>query len=329
MINSGIKQNNYNDIVLDIYNKSTYLNFVSFFNNIRKRRNIIYTFSPITKDIFKTNYFKINKCLKNEFGIFDKQSIKIEMIESFKSESDLSYILKTFTESEDKNLFILRFSEKDLDKMSSIHNIIDYSEKEYPKLKEKLIILIIHKQRLKREKKIRREDEQELISFFNDDYYQIFIDNLHGKENLDIFKILQNNSDIVAEQYIYNPEFIKSKIFMVINYLNCKILFETKEINKRNYISKLTELIINNKFLQDQIITNLKTQGKKFKNSIKDIFLSDTNEINDIDFIEVISSKLSITFCKFLLRIIYASLNDNILNCFLINKDINSLLKNQ
>ena len=328
MINSGIKQNNYNDIVLDIYNKSTYLNFVSFFNNIRKRRNIIYTFSPITKDIFKTNYFKINKCLKNEFGIFDKQSIKIEMIESFKSESDLSYILKTFTESEDKNLFILRFSEKDLDKMSSIHNIIDYSEKEYPKLKEKLIILIIHKQRLKREKKIRREDEQELISFFNDDYYQIFIDNLHGKENLDIFKILQNNSDIVAEQYIYNPEFIKSKIFMVINYLNCKILFETKEINKRNYISKLTELIINNKFLQDQIITNLKTQGKKFKNSIKDIFLSDTNEINDIDFIEVISSKLSITFCKFLLRIIYASLNDNILNCFLINKDINSLLKN-
>ena len=32
----------------------------------------------------------------------------------------------------------------------------------------------------------KKEEPPELISFFNDDYYQIFIDHLPGKENLNI-----------------------------------------------------------------------------------------------------------------------------------------------
>ena len=35
---------------------------------------------------------------------------------------------------------------------------------------------------------------------------------------------------------------------MVINYLNYKILFETKDVNRTNYAKKLIELILNNEF---------------------------------------------------------------------------------
>ena len=324
MVISGIKPQKYNDMVLDIYKETNHPNFVSFFKNIKKRKNIIYTFSKITKDIFKGIYLKENKDIKNKYGIFNKHSTTIEMIESIKSEEEFSFILNSI----DKNLLILKFTEKDLNKISSIHYVIDDFEKKYTNLKNKIIILIIHKQRrLKNNNNIQREDQTELISFFNDDYDQIFIDNLHGKEYLDISKVLQRNTDILENEYIYNPKFIQNNIFLVMNYLNYKIIYETKELNNNNYVSKITELILNNKFLQAQIIINLKQQGKSFKKSIKDVFLSDILEINDIDFIEVIITKLKINYCNSLLKIIYASLNDNILNPFIINKDINHILE--
>ena len=58
------------------------------------------------------------------------------MVESIKSESDLKLILKNFDESDDKNLLIIKLTEKDLNKISSIQFVIDNSENEFPKLKK-------------------------------------------------------------------------------------------------------------------------------------------------------------------------------------------------
>ena len=329
MVNSGVKPENYNEMVLDIYNSSNMPNFVSYLKNIKQRKSIIYTFSKITEDIFKEQYLDENANIENEFGKFNKQSTIVEMIESIKSEKGLEFLLKSLNDSDDKNLLILKFTERDLNKISSIHYFINDFEKKNPNLLKKLIILTVHKQRvLKNNKYSRKFDSAELVSFFEDDYYQIFIDNLLGKENLDIFKIIQQNNDLVAEEYIYNPAFIENKIFMVVNYLKYKIIFETKDLNQRNYTTKLTEMILNNEYIQEKIIINLKKQKKSVKNTIKDVFLSDTLEMNDVDFIEVLSTKLSIAFSQCLLNIIYSSLNDNILNPFIINKDIDSLMKN-
>ena len=49
-----------------------------------------------------------------------------------------------------KNLLILKFTEKDLNKISSIHYVIDDFEKKYPNLKNKIIILIIYKKKIKK-----------------------------------------------------------------------------------------------------------------------------------------------------------------------------------
>ena len=319
MANSGINQKDYNDMVIDIYKKSNHPNFISFFKSIKKRKNIIYTFSKITDD-----FLEGEKELKNVFGAFNEENITIEFIESIKSEKGLKTIFDGFLKSDNK-LLILKLGENDLNKISSINYIINNFE-ENMEFNKKLIILMIHKERLIK-KKNNNKEEIELISFFNDDYYQIFIDNLNGKEKHNIFNILQKGNDFVAEQYIYKKDFIKNNLFLIINYLNYNIIFENEEVNSNNYTSKVYKLITENEFLQEQLINYLKIQGKNIKNSIKDIFISTSLEVNDIDFIEVILTKLSESYQKIFLQIIYACLNDNILNPFIINKDINDLLK--
>ena len=96
MVNSGVKPESYNDMVLDIYNKSSTPNFISFLKKIKQRKNIVYTFSKTGYDIFKGNYLKENIDIKTKFGIVNKQSTTYEIIESIKSESELEFILQTF-----------------------------------------------------------------------------------------------------------------------------------------------------------------------------------------------------------------------------------------
>ena len=46
------------------------------------------------------------------------------------------------------------------------------------------------------------------IPFINDSYNQIFIDNLQGKENSNILKIMQMKNEDLAKEYIENSDFI-------------------------------------------------------------------------------------------------------------------------
>ena len=55
MISSNIdpKYNKIKEMVLEIYKKSQYNNFKSFFKNIKSRKNIIYTFSKSSEKLFE------------------------------------------------------------------------------------------------------------------------------------------------------------------------------------------------------------------------------------------------------------------------------------
>ena len=104
IINSNLGKKYYqmNEIVLDIYKNIKYYNFESFFKKIKKRKNIIYTFSKIKKNIFKTD-----KSIDNIFGVFNKDSISNKIIDSIKSKNDLLFSLRTFTNS-NKKILIFR-----------------------------------------------------------------------------------------------------------------------------------------------------------------------------------------------------------------------------
>ena len=326
IINLDLSQKYYNQIVLDIYKKAKYNNFFSFFKDINKRKNIIYTFSKATGE-----FIDEENNIKNKFGVFNKNSTLFYMIESIESENDLDYILSDFSESKEKNLLIFRFTDKDLKRMSFISYIISAYEKKNNKLLEKLIIFLVHKIRISKknqDKEPSKYKEEETISFIDDDYYQIFIDNLQGNEELDILDLIQKNDDELTNKYIYNYNFIENKIFNVLNYINCQILNETEDCNSKNFYEQLSEKIKNNKIIKEYLISNLKEQRKSIINFIKDIFLKDIIEINDIDFFEVINTKLNTFFCQGLLNIIFYSLEEEVLNQILLEKNYSILIEN-
>ena len=317
------KDNNLYQLILNYYKESNKINFEEFFSNIISRKNIIFTFSKITDNLFENN-----KAIKNKFGLFNSDSTLIEMIESIQSENDLIFLLKTFTSSENKNLLSLKFTEKDLDKLNSINYLINNYEKENPKLKEKLIIFLIHKQRLSRTNEHNLTLKPDLIPFINEEFYQIFIDNLQGKKN-SILELINNKDETtLAKEYIDNSEFLENKLFKIINYLKYNIFFETKKLNKKNVNLFLTENILTNKKIKQLILNNLQKQGEFIQGIIKDIFINDIVEINDIDFFEIINSKLSIYFCGYLLNILNYSIEKDILNQLLINANIDMILEN-
>ena len=304
------KYNKYKDIILDIYKESNYSNFESFFKKIYKRKIVIYTFS-------KGNESLLENDIENKFGNFDSNSIINGTIESINSENDLIFLLKKL-QNRNKKILILRFTERNLNRINSINYVISNFQKEIQNLDNKIIIFLIHKQRISLTKKKIIKVIPDYISFINDDYYQIFIDNLHGKENLNVLKIMQKREDL-SKEYLEINDFIEKKIFAVLNYLKYKILYETKKLNLRNITDEIAEKIINSKYIKELINKNIKLQGKLIKDVIEDIFISDIIEVNDIDFFEVINSKIGSYFCNYLLNIIFFSLKDCVLKPLLFN----------
>jgi len=141
-----------------------------------------------------------------------------------------------------------------------------------------------------------------------------------GKKN-SILEIIDNKDETaMAREYINNSEFLDRKLYTVLNYFKYNILFETENLNTRNFVLHCAEKILNNKKLKELFLNNLQKQGKAIQGLIKNIFTTDIVEINDVDFFEVINSKLSVYFCQYLLNILNYSIEKDIL-CELLNND--------
>jgi len=316
-----------NEIIIKAYKKYSYINFELFFEKIEKKKNIIYTFS---KDI--ENIFDKNQVIKNKFGNYNKSSLKTQMFEAIKSENDLIILLKEFFNSNNKNLLILRFTENDLYIVNYANYIIKNFEKEnknkYKDKIDKLIIFIIHMQRHKKTLE-NRKINSDLITLFNDEYYQIFIDNLNGKKDKDFCEMISNEANDLTLNFnkYTNEEFVDNNIYNILNYLNYKISYQTEDLNFGNIISKIKDKIINNRKLKKLILKNLKEQAKSIKDIINIIFTSEISETFEEDFIEVIDNKLNANFNLFLLNIIYYILDKNILIPILNEQNLDKLLK--
>ena len=308
------------DCIEDIYKKTNYNNFESFFKNLQNRRNVIYTFSKVTENLFEKD-----NIIENKFGKFDSQSILNGMIESINSENDMIFLLKSFI-NKNKKVLILRFTEKHLNKINSLNYVINNFHKEIQNLDDKIIIFLIHKQRMAKDQK--RRLIPDYISLVNDTYNQTFIDNLQGKENLNVLQIIKKNQDL-AKEYMENSDFIEKKIFTVLNCLKYTVLYENKELNMRNFTTEIAEKIINSKYIKDFLTNNIKLQGKSVKGVIEDVFVTDIIEVNDVDFFEVVNSKLGSHFCNYLLKIIFFSLKDCVLNPLLFNSHLDLITKNE
>ena len=324
IISSNLNNKYYDDLkdmILNIYKNKKYNNFISFFKNITLRKNIIYTFSKVTENLFEEN-----KIIKNKYGAFNNKSAFIEMIDSIKSENDFLFLLESFNNSKNKNILILKFTENDINKINSVNFLLNNYQLRSKKLQNCLILFIIHRKREIKNNKIKNNKNiPNLISFINDEFEQLFIDNLQGKENNDIFKIISKN---IPNNFIKESNFIDNHIYSILNYINYNILFETKEINSKNYISEIAQRIIQNKIIKDLFQTNIEKQGNSSKDIIIEVLTSDVLEVNDVDFMDVINSKLVNIYSLYFLKIILTGFKDNILNQLLINKNYEIFLQN-
>ena len=309
--------------ITDMYNRYNYNNFESFFKTIESRKNIIYTFSKDTENLLTDD----KKEIENKFGKFTSQSFKYDMIESIKAESDLIFLLKSFANSKDKKILVLHFTENDLNKINSINYIINNFQKEINNLSDKQIIFLIHKQR---NPKLKKNIIPDLIPFIDDNYFQIFIDNLQGKK-FDILQIMQKNDEELVKEFIENSNLIEKKIYTILNYIKFNVIYEDKNLNNKNCLDEIYEKIIKqeNKYIKELLCINLKKQAKDIKKIIENVFITDIIEVNDVDFFEVITSNLGIYFSKYLLKIIYFSLKDCILSPLLISTHLDLITKEQ
>ena len=325
--NLNKKYNQYNEMIFDIYKRCSYNNFYKFFQQISSPKNIIYTFSKMNENIFEEN-----KKIENKFGSFSKQTSVIENIDSIKAENELLYIFKQISSNQNKNLLILKFGENDVNKINSVNYLINNYKKENKKFENKLILFIIHQKRHSTKEKIKNKNKKivipDLIPLINDEFYQIFIDNLQGKENMDLFKVISQQAENLTNEFLRESNLIESKIYTVLNYIKYNILFETKEINNQNYIDVISKKIIENNKIKELLKKNIEKQSKNVSSLINEVYISDNLEVNDIDFFEVLNSKLSNYLSVCLLKVIFGGLKENILNQVLINNNLDLFIQN-
>ena len=328
------KYNIFNEKVFNIYKTSKYNNFDSFFQKAQYQKNVIYTFSKMTETLFEEK-----KVYKNKFGEFNKQSAII--IDTIKSEAELLLVLKSFSLNNNKNILIIRFGENDLDKINSVNHVINTSAQENKKLQNKNILFIVHKKRqMKADKKSpknknkannvnKKEIVPDLIPFTNNEFNQIFIDNLKGNQNSDLFKVISQQNDLIAKDYLQNSNLIERKIYSVLNCIKFEVLNETKEVNNANYLGYLAEKILEDNKIKNYMYKSIEKECNNMSAIINDIYTSDVIEVNDIDFFEVISSKLGNYISLSLLKMIYQGLKDNILNQIIIGNNFETFMKNE
>ena len=325
------KYNQYNEKVFNIYKSSKYNNFDSFFQKAQYQKNIIYTFSKMTETLFEEKIV-----YKNKFGEFSKQSAVI--IETIKSEGELLLVLKSFTLNNNKNILVIRFGENDLDKINTVNHVINNFAQENKKLQNKNILFIVHKKRqMKADKKLaknkninnnKKEIVPDLIPFTNNEFNQLFIDNLKGSQSSDLFKVISQQNEMITKDYLQNSNLIERKIYSVLNCIKFEVLNESKEINNINYLGYLAEKILENEKLKNYIYKSVEKECNNMSAIINDIYTSDAIEVNDIDFFEVINSKLGDYLSLSLLKMIYQGLKNEILNQIVYGNNLETFMKN-
>ena len=235
------------DKIMKLYQGSEHSNFANFLQKGVKYKNIVYTFSNKME--------KINNV--------ESQKIKYIIIGMLKRESELEKLLDDFFEN-DYKICVIQFTPHEGEFLYYIKNLIERKEKEHKDKNNKSFILIVHMQRVTKEEinNIYNENEQKAQEIKNkilnetisnlEGYYQIFIDNLNGDENLKIENLLNWSDKSVFDKFKVEEE-LPSNIFTAISYIKYNITNSYKGLNKDNYVKELSDFIFSNQNLKNMI----------------------------------------------------------------------------
>ena len=334
-IDSDIDEDKISNKLLEYYQSNHYYSFgelcnyqKNLFSKEKNCKLIIYTFSKL-----------LEPCIKgensiNSFEILKRENLSEKIVYSIKNENDLEDILDDYYHNEDKKILILKFGEEDLNKMNQIKIKINQFEIEKininHNIKNKHIIFIISLTRQVIETKNTKKKNKkamiyDLISNVDEEYIQFFIDNLHGKKDKNIIKIISKSPIEYINEVLVEKNNSLLKIFhQIFSY----IIYELKNnyLNKNNiddnnlYSQQIIYKLSNNKYVLNLIKKRIEKEfGGNLNKIINSIFEEGLFEYNDIEFIDIIFKKVYDFILHLLFKIIFKAEKDHFLNPLLFN----------
>ena len=246
-----------------------------------------------------------------KINVPDEKIIKKIIIGMVKKESELEKYFDDFFKSDIYEVCLIQLMPHEGEFMNYIQNLIERKEKEYKDKTKKCFIFIVHMLRVTKDeiKKIGSEKnksyQEEKNKILNETlsnlsgYYQVFIDNLNGDENLKLENII-NNENLLDKLNLNLDEEFSSTIFTAISYIKYNITYSYKDLNKDNYQKELFDFIKNN---------------QKIKALINDCFIREMNKPGESDIIIKILKNKNTKF-SLQIRDIVSLINQGLLNLY-------------
>ena len=291
-------------------------NLIEYLNGISKDnfRHIIYTFSNVTEPIL------INKEKQNENSIFKKQNTTEIVIDSLETTKELEELLINSFLKTSNNLCIIKFEEEDLNKMNYVRNIIDSLEKIESTRFNKYYLFIVYMKRefINKEKNLDKgKIIKDQITLNDDNYKQIFIDNLNSKNEINIFEliseknnnIIKNELDIIINENLYN----------CLNEINISLKNNNENYNINNYKLIILDGISKSDYLKKKFEEILIKNCKTIKEIITEILTDPNNFDNeDIELLSTIKKCYKKNIISILKKAIYIFEQAQILSSYLL-----------
>ena len=320
--------------ILDFYKQNHYHNFQELLNNKKDLftqgkscKLIIYTFSKLLEPCIKGD----NNI--NSYEMLKRNNISEKIIDSIKNENDVDGILEDYYNNNEKKILVFKFSEDDLNKMNQMNLRIRQFENERKKIDDKkmknkhyiFLISLARKKLENKNKKIKMKKTtiNDLISNIDEEYSQFFIDNLHGKIDKDILKVLEKTPlEFIKEVFNKQNNYIQKILHQIFSYLIYEFKNEktNKNLNKNTYVSKIINELSKNEYVLSLIVSKIEKEfGGNINETINSIFTKGNFEKNDIEFIDCIYKVTNDKIMLLLFKFIFKAEKDHFLNPLLFN----------
>ena len=313
--------------IIDGYNKGEHHNLRRFLEKMTEKKNIVYTF---TNNLEKINNLKeINTPI---FGIIQNDNIKEIKISSFKSENEFEQELDKFLEEKKYKICLIKFNSNEGIFINYVQFFIEnklnsYLEEKKEDFKEKAFVFIVNMMRvydteLKDYKNKSRKERimvnkkilKETISYLSE-YYQVFIDNLNGLDNIQLDSIFKSEGLDIYENFLNFADELKNNIYPTLSYMKLNIPFSFGEINEENYKDKLINYLSRDEDIKKKFNECLRKQiGQKDDNKdlIKEMFkINGKIKANDKDLVWIIHEDLCNEYIDYLAQFYFEAEKDN------------------
>ena len=327
------KYQEYSEKIIEEYYKGEHINLRKFLEKMDQTKNVVYTFSNILDYIVKLDKFE------NQFlGKISLGNIMHLKISDYNSENEFEKKIDFFFKDEKKKICLIKFKPNEGNFLNYINFFIKNKEKErFNEQNKKAFVFIVYLSRINSldlkniHNKTNLESDiinskilKETISL-SSEYYQIFIDNLNGSENLTLNDVLTKKESELYEKCIDFDKGLKKDLYRSLSYMKFNIPFSLGNLNELTYAKKLTDFISSDKKLMEVIKNCLKKQLNSEENIISKIFKTELSiSPIDIDIISVVKKNLVESYLTKLTALYYKADQDQFFSTLLSLNELKS-----